>query len=53
MQAANYLDIMLLLDIWCTRLGNMIQGKTADEIMRTFNLQNLHVLMQENAWFQE
>jgi S-phase kinase-associated protein 1 len=38
--AANYLDIKGLLDVTCKTVANMIKGKTADEIRKTFNIKN-------------
>merc|ERR1712000_702517 len=38
--AANYLDIKRLLDICCKNVANMIKGKTAPEIRKTFNIKN-------------
>lgn len=39
-QAANYLDIKPLLDVGCKSVANMIKGKSAEEIRRTFNITN-------------
>lgn len=38
--AANYLDIKDLLSTACKTVANLIQGKTAAEIRRTFNIRN-------------
>ena len=38
--AANYLDIKPLLDVGCKTVANMIKGKSAEEIRRTFNITN-------------
>jgi len=36
--AANYLDIKGLLAVTCKRVGQMIKGKTVEEIRKTLNL---------------
>ena len=36
--AANYLDIKGLLNVSCWTVGDMIRGKTAEEIRKTFNI---------------
>lgn len=38
--AANYLDISQLLDLCCKAVANMIKGKSANEIRKTFNIKN-------------
>uniref|UniRef100_W6NB46 SKP1 component and Exonuclease domain containing protein n=1 Tax=Haemonchus contortus TaxID=6289 RepID=W6NB46_HAECO len=54
--AANYLDISGLLDVVCRVVANMINGKTPDEIRRTFNIINDFSpeeearIRKENAW---
>ncbi|KAI9484858.1 E3 ubiquitin ligase complex SCF subunit sconC [Zychaea mexicana] len=46
--AANYLDIKPLLDVGCKTVANMIKGKSAEEIRRTFNITNDFTLEEEN-----
>ena len=36
--AANYLDIKGLLNVACWKVGDMIRGKTPEEIRKTFNI---------------
>ena len=38
--AANYLDIKGLLNVSCWKVGDMIRGKTPEEIRKTFNIKN-------------
>lgn len=38
--AANYLDIQALLDVTCKIVANMMNGKTPEEIRKTFNIYN-------------
>ncbi|KAK1613199.1 hypothetical protein QYE76_036872 [Lolium multiflorum] len=38
--AANYLDIKELLHLTCQTIADMINGKTPEEIRRTFNIKN-------------
>jgi len=38
--AANFLDIKGLLDVTCMTVTNMIEGKTPEEIRKTFNIKN-------------
>lgn len=38
--ASNYLDIKPLLDTCCKTVANMIKGKTAEEIRKTFNIKS-------------
>ena len=38
--AANYLDIKGLLNVACWKVGDMIRGKTPEEIRKTFNIKN-------------
>lgn len=38
--AANYMDIRGLLDTCCKSVANMIKGKTAEEIRKTFNIKS-------------
>jgi len=57
--AANYLDIKRLLDLCCKNVANMIKGKTADEIRKTFNIKNDFTeeeemqVKRENQWCEE
>lgn len=54
--AANYLDIKQLLDLGCKTVANMIKGKSADEIRKTFNIINDFTpeeeeqIKKENEW---
>ncbi|KAK6010654.1 Skp1 family, dimerization domain protein, partial [Ostertagia ostertagi] len=54
--AANYLDIRGLLDVACRVVASMINGKTPEEIRRTFNIRNDFTpeeearIRKENAW---
>lgn len=54
--AANYLDIKRLLDLCCKNVANMIKGKTAEEIRKTFNIKNDFTqeeeaqVRKENQW---
>ena len=36
--AANYLDIKGLLNVSCWKVGDMIRGKTPQQIRETFNI---------------
>ena len=36
--AANYLDIKGLLNVSCWKVGDMIRGKTAEQIRQHFNI---------------
>lgn len=38
--AADYLDVMSLLDLICQIVADMIKGKTPEEICQTFSIQN-------------
>ncbi|KAL9701070.1 hypothetical protein quinque_004511 [Culex quinquefasciatus] len=40
MLAANYLDMKQLIAVCCKTVANMIKGKTADQIRKTFNIEN-------------
>merc|ERR1739848_172835 len=57
--AANYLDIKRLLDLCCKNIANMIKGKTAEEIRKTFNIKNDFTeeeeaqVRRENQWCEE
>lgn len=57
--AANYLDIKQLLDTGCKTVANMIKGKSADEIRRTFNITNDFTpeeeaqIKKENEWAED
>ncbi|KAJ6125922.1 hypothetical protein N7471_010415 [Penicillium samsonianum] len=57
--AANYLDIKALLDVGCKTVANMIKGKSAEEIRRTFNIQNDFTpeeedqIRRENEWAED
>ncbi|KAL1919416.1 uncharacterized protein VTP21DRAFT_2109 [Calcarisporiella thermophila] len=57
--AANYLDIKPLLDLTCKTVANMIKGKTAEEIRKTFNIVNDFTpeeeeqIRKENEWAED
>merc|ERR1712061_578266 len=57
--AANYLDITRLLDPCCKNVANMIKGKTAEEIRKTFNIKNDFTedeeaqVRKENQWCED
>jgi len=57
--AANYLDLPLLLDVTCEAVGNMIKGKTPEEIRVMFNIKNDFTpeeeeqIRRENEWIEE
>ncbi|KAJ1362093.1 Skp1- protein [Parelaphostrongylus tenuis] len=57
--AANYLDIKGLLCVSCKTVANMINGKTPEEIRRTFNIRNDFTaeeekqIRKENAWCED
>ncbi|KAL1917151.1 uncharacterized protein VTP21DRAFT_4807 [Calcarisporiella thermophila] len=57
--AANYLDIKPLLDLCCKTVANMIKGKTAEEIRKTFNIVNDFTpeeeeqIRKENEWAED
>ncbi|KAK9472696.1 E3 ubiquitin ligase SCF complex, Skp subunit [Dipodascopsis tothii] len=57
--AANYLDIKALLEVGCKTVANMIKGKSAEEIRRTFNIQNDFTpeeeaqIRRENEWAED
>lgn len=57
--AANYLDIRPLLDLTCKTVANMIKGKTAEEIRKTFNIKNdfspeeEEQVRKENDWCED
>lgn len=38
--AANYLDILELLQLGCAKVASMIKGKTPEEIKKEFNIEN-------------
>ncbi|PIA50655.1 hypothetical protein AQUCO_01200103v1 [Aquilegia coerulea] len=54
--AANYLNIKSLLDLTCKTVADMIKGKTAEEIRKTFNIVNDYTpeeeeeVRRENQW---
>ncbi|XP_026439792.1 SKP1-like protein 1B [Papaver somniferum] len=54
--AANYLNIKELLDLTCQTVADMIKGKTAEEIRKTFNIKNDFTpeeeeeVRRENQW---
>ncbi|KAL0077288.1 E3 ubiquitin ligase complex SCF subunit sconC [Phycomyces blakesleeanus] len=57
--AANYLDIKPLLDVGCKTVANMIKGKSAEEIRKTFNIPNDFTpeeeaqIKKENEWAED
>lgn len=57
--AANYLGIDGLLDSTCKTVANQIKGKCADDIRKTFNIQNDFTpeeeaeVKRENQWCEE
>lgn len=57
--AANYLDIKGLLDTGCKTVANMIKGKSAEEIRKTFNITNDFSpeeeaqIKKENDWAED
>lgn len=57
--ASNYLDIKPLLDIGCKSVANMIKGKSAEEIRKTFNIVNDFTpeeeaqIKKENEWAED
>lgn len=57
--AANYLDIRSLLDVGSKTVANMIKGKTAEEIRKTFNITNDFTkdeeqqIRRENEWAED
>ncbi|KAG1168282.1 hypothetical protein G6F70_009177 [Rhizopus microsporus] len=59
MEAANYLDIKPLLEVGCKTVANMIKGKTAEEIRKTFNITNDFTpeeeaqIKKENEWAED
>ncbi|KAL5540295.1 hypothetical protein UlMin_042778 [Ulmus minor] len=54
--AANYLNIKSLLDLTCQTVADMIEGKTPEEIRKTFNIKNDFTpeeedqVCRENQW---
>ncbi|KAK2417450.1 SKP1 protein 1A [Trifolium repens] len=54
--AANYLNINNLLNLTCSTIGEMIKGKTSEEIRQTFNIANdfspeeEEEIRKENQW---
>jgi S-phase kinase-associated protein 1 len=54
--AANYLNINNLLNLTCATVGDMIKGKTSEEIRQTFNIVNdfspeeEEEIRRENQW---
>ncbi|KAH3686291.1 hypothetical protein WICPIJ_002740 [Wickerhamomyces pijperi] len=57
--AANFLNIRPLLDAGCKTVAEMIRGKSADEIRRTFNIVNdfspdeEEAIKRENEWAED
>ena len=57
--AANYLDIKGLLDVACKSVGNMIRGKTPEQIRQHFNIKNdlspeeEDQVRKENEWSED
>ncbi|CAR27953.1 hypothetical protein ZYGR_0AK04460 [Zygosaccharomyces rouxii] len=58
-QAANYLNIKPLLDAGCKVVAEMIRGRSAEEIRRTFNIVNDFTpeeeaaIRRENEWAED
>ncbi|XP_058729140.1 SKP1-like protein 1A [Vicia villosa] len=54
--AANFLDIKSLLDLTCKAVAGMMDGKTPEEIRKTFNIKNDYTkeeeeeVRRENQW---
>jgi S-phase kinase-associated protein 1 len=57
--AANSIDLKSLLDLSCSKVASMIKGKSAEEIRKTFNIQNdfspqeEEAVRRENAWAED
>ena len=57
--AAHYLNIEGLVDVCCKSVANMIKGKTAEEIRKTFNIKNdftpeeKEQVRRENEWCED
>ncbi|KAL5577680.1 hypothetical protein UlMin_019379 [Ulmus minor] len=57
--AANYLNIKSLMDLTCQTMVDMIEGKTPEEIRKTFNIKNDFTpeeedeVCRENQWALE
>lgn len=57
--AANYLDCQILLDIGCATVASNIKGKTPEEIRNTFSIENdfspeeEEKIREENKWVDE
>ena len=51
--AANYLDIKGLKDVTCKTVANMINGKTPEEIRKTFNIKNSFTPSEEEQVMKE
>lgn len=54
--AANYLDIKGLLDLGCSKVADMLKGKTVEQIRTMFNIENDFTpeeeekIKKENEW---
>ncbi|GAB2263576.1 hypothetical protein Droror1_Dr00025710 [Drosera rotundifolia] len=48
-EAANYMDIKGLLDLFCQSAADMIIDKTVEEVQKTFNIENDFTEEEERA----
>ncbi|KAF9789901.1 S-phase kinase-associated protein 1A-like protein [Thelephora terrestris] len=57
--AANYLDIKPLLDVGCKTIGNMVKGKSPEEVRKLFDIVNDFTpeeeaqIKKENEWAED
>lgn len=58
-QAANYMEIDSLLKLSCAKVATMLKNKSAEEIRKTFNIENDFTpeeeqqIIEENKWASE